>query len=312
MLPHKMTCIYANGTKAQNLKYCTKEEGRKSGPWIHGTCTEKKNGAQGKRTDLDDFVRDYLEEGGLTPELVEQYQGYAARYHKHVESLKGALALAVAKAEEKAYWQEQARKKAAGEEIEGQQQRKVVLFFGPTAMGKTTAVKLEVGKTDEDLYVKDGNNKWFCGYAQEENVLFDELRKEAFSGSLATFNAMTNKGACQVETKGGYTMLTADTLYFTSNTHPTDIWNTKWADGKYRAMARRHAEVHWWNDEGNYIVLENPGPEPMTEDEEVLEEWKKKNDDWVSFWKGRNRPIQEGDSAVPDQDEEYFTFGCNQ
>ena len=77
-------------------------------------------------------------------------------------------------------------------------------------------------------------------------------------------------------------------------------------------MARRHAEVHWWNDEGNYIVLENPGPEPMTEDEEVLEEWKKKNDDWVSFWKGRNRPIQEGDSAVPDQDEEYFTFGCNQ
>ena len=32
----------ANGDKESNLKYCTKEEGRKEGPWTWGTLLEKK------------------------------------------------------------------------------------------------------------------------------------------------------------------------------------------------------------------------------------------------------------------------------
>ena len=74
--PHKMSLLFANGTKAKNLEYCTKEDTRVAGPWLYGTLLEKKNGQQGKRTDLDDFAEAYME-GGLTEELVEKYPGLA-------------------------------------------------------------------------------------------------------------------------------------------------------------------------------------------------------------------------------------------
>ena len=219
----------------------------------------------------------------------------------------------MAKAQQKEYWKKQYQLKQEGLPMTGQQQRRCVLLFGPSAVGKTTEVKTTAyGEYDEELYEKAGNNKWFEGYNGENHVLFDELRKAAFDGSLETFNSMTNIGCIQVEYKGGSTVLQAEHLYFTSNWHPTDIWNSTWADGKYRAMARRHAEVHWWNDAKNKVVLENPGEEPVTDDQEIIDGWNEKNERWMSFWKGRNRPIQEGDSAVPDQDEMYFTFGCNQ
>ena len=52
-------------------------------------------------------------------------------------------------------------KEQRGEEFTGQQQRNLVLLFGPTAVGKTTHVKKEVyGNKKEDLYTKNGRTKW--------------------------------------------------------------------------------------------------------------------------------------------------------
>lgn len=306
MHPHRMSLLHAKGTLKANVKYCTKDESRKDGPWMYGTCEDPKGG-QGKRCDLDDFARAVTTAGSITDEIKEQFHGHVMRFGHHAKQMLADEAVKQAKAEQAKFWREQFLKKEAGEAWKGQQQRHCVFLFGPTAVGKTTHVMMEtVGRLEEDLYTKDGNNKWFDGYQGEENVLFDEMRRDAFGGRIEAFNAMTNHGVVQVEIKGSTTILKANKLWFTANKHPLDIWDVEWRDAKYRAFLRRFAEVHWWNDEKNLIVLKNPGPEEDTED------WKKKNSDWLSFWKGKAVPVEDFPGPIQvEQHGLYFTFGCN-
>ena len=67
-------------------------------------------------------------------------------------------------------------------------------------------------------------------------------------------------------------------------------------DGRFRAVARCFAEVHWWNDRGRLTVLKNPGPEEDTD------EWREAEEKWKEFWAWKYRPIREGDSWTPDFD----------
>ena len=46
-----------------------------------------KNGAQGKRNDLDVFAEMVLEKGGLTDEVIDAMPGHAMRYNKHAKDL---------------------------------------------------------------------------------------------------------------------------------------------------------------------------------------------------------------------------------
>ena len=59
--------------------------------------------------------------------------------------------------------------------------------------------------------------------------------------------------------------------------------------------------MHWWNDQKELTILENPGEFQNTP------EWSESNEKWVHFWKGLRRQIQEGDSSVIGEDS-YFTF----
>ena len=142
-------------------------------------------------------------------------------------------------------------------------------LFGPTAVGKTTQVKMEVmGRMKLPLYEKQCNNKWWDGYNGELHVLMDEFKGSTY-GPIEDFNRLTNKGVVAVETKGATTLLVADAMYFTTNKHPCQWWmNDKdkdkpchyGNDARFRAVARRFAEVHWWNDKNELTVLKNPGP----------------------------------------------------
>ena len=247
-----------------------------------------------------------LEEGGITTKVEEEFAGHSLRYQKHVKDYIAFKKLRDAKDKEKQYWIDMYEKEQRGEEFTGQQQRNLVLLFGPTAVGKTTWVKKEVyGNKKEDLYTKNGKNKWWCGYEGENNVLIDEFNGNEF-GSIEFFNEMTNIGCLQIETKGGQSVLTAENIYIASNKHPCHWWkkgegNIDWSDQRYRALVRRFKQVHWWNDQRELTILENPC------EEENTPEWYESNEKWVHFWKGLRRPIQEGDSSVPGQDS-YFTF----
>lgn len=312
-LGHTGHCIAAKGTKKQNIAYCTKDDDRLDGPWVWGTCTTPdKSGKQGKRTDLDEFAEAVSAKGCVDEEIAEEFRGMVMRFGKHAQQMVDTAKYRKAKADELAYWQEQVAKKNRGEATDGQKQRKLYLYFGPTAVGKTTNVKLDVVEAFGEMpFEKDGNNKWWDGYVDEKAILVDEWRLGF--GSIETFNAITNVGVTRVEHKGGYGTLTADAMYFTTNSHPLDIFDTKWVDGRYRAMARRFHKVYWWNDDKELTVLENPhfmmGDE--REDAEAA---------WIRFWK---RDKQQNVVRVEDEnrrrddpafslahanDDKYFTW----
>lgn len=306
--PYKMSWQYANGTKVSNKKYCTKEDGRIDGPWYINE--DKFNTAgQGRRSDMDKFALLVLENNGITEEVVDEMPGHAAQFGKNAQYLVNTLALQRAEKEEMEYWKEQARLRREGLAIQGQQQRHLELYFGPTAVGKTTQIKLEIiGERGERLYTKNCANKWWCGYDKHDVVLMDEFRGDSF-GKMEDFNNVTNKGALQVETKGGNTVLLASEMHFASNRHPCHWWKKGsngyygWNDARFQAVARRFSKVHWWNDENELKILVNPG---RTDD--GSEGWAERNLEWRKFWTWNNRPVEEGDTVDTANQLGYFTL----
>ena len=82
------------------------------------------------------------------------------RFGKLAKEAAAASKIRKAKVEEKKYWKQQYQLEQEGLPITGQQQRRLVLFFGPTAVGKTTKVKMiAYGEYDEELYEKGGEQQ---------------------------------------------------------------------------------------------------------------------------------------------------------
>lgn len=297
----------ANGNKASNLKYCTKEEGHKEGPWTWGTLLDKKNGNQGKRTDMDDFATMIEEQGGLTDDVIMAYPGHALQFKRQAKERTEEIVMKQAKEKEKAWWMEQRRLKDAGLPFESQRQMKCIFLIGPTAVGKTTYVKMETLGAGEDLYKKAGNNRWYPGYAGEKHMLVDEMTTGFCDKDIRNFNEFTNLGMNVQEIKGSHVLLEVETAWFTSNKHPLEIWGECNKSGTYKAFARRFSEVHWWNDDKRLIILKNPGAK---EDAVDVTAWKKEYARWMSFWDGK--PVPEGYSTTPGEPVvDYYTFGAN-
>lgn len=299
----------AKGDKESNLKYCTKEEGRKEGPWTWGTLLEKKNGNQGKRSDLNDFAMMIEEYGGITDEVMQAFPGHALQFRRQAKERTEEIVMKLAKEKEKAWWMEQKRLKDAGLPYLTQRQMKCIMLFGPTAVGKTTHVKLETLGMGEDLYEKAGNNKWYPGYAGEKHMLVDEMTTGFCEKDIRNFNKMTNLGMNVQEVKGSHVLLDVETAWFTTNKHPLHIWDEVKESGTYKAFIRRFDEVHWWNDQKKLVILKNPGSKDDADDEA---QWKKDYTRWMSFWNGKQLD-DEHRTIVPGQEvKNYFTFGCNQ
>lgn len=297
LAPHKVSLLHAKGSKKSNIAYCTKNEGKLGECYIWGTCLYDEG--QGKRNDMNNFAAAVLEAGGINDDIIDEYAGHALRYHKHAEQLVNLTALAKSEADDMAYWAAEAAKQDEGLPIEGQRQRHLELYFGPTAVGKTTAIKIEVkGRMGIQMFDKNCANKWWCGYKGQKAVLMDEFKGDSF-GSVEDFNYITNIGCQQVETKGGQTVMNADNMYFTTNKHPMYWWKRRngegtldWTDARFRAVARRFKKVVWWNDAKEKTVLMNPGPCPVEYDGPIAraekDAWDMANAEWIAFWKWRS------------------------
>lgn len=293
-------CESTKMSKETNIKYCTKEEGRMDGPWIFGTCFDNKG--QGKRTDLDDFAKAVIAKGGIDDEIESANPGMVMKYSVHAKRMIADSDRRKAEAEELKYWAEQYERQQAGLPIEGQKPRDLVLLFGPTAVGKTTQAMLKSYELYRSLpFNKDGSSIWWDGYDnnKHKSVLIDEWR--IGFGTIEQFNQITNKGSTSIQFKGSTGILDAETMFFTTNHHPSGIYKMTWKDARFRALARRFKEVHWWNDKKELTVLKNPDS-TMGDDETSVEEWE-------NFWKNspEQRPVAEGDSAVPGEST-YFTW----
>lgn len=311
--PHKLTWLHSKQDKYVNHKYCTKDdtriEGNESGPWYlynDESVFKRKNGNQGKRTDLDRFADMVLENGGITEAVVAEMPGHAMQFHKNADNLVQKLRVQKNKEAEKEYWKAEAERKRNGEQTLGQQQRHIELWFGPTGVGKTTTIKTEViGERELDLYTKNSGNKWWDGYTNEPVVLFDEFNGD--SPHITGFNDMTNIGVLPLENKGGTVVLSATEMHFASNSHPSHWWKKPHSEGFYNgkdatywAVARRFKKVHWWNEDKELTVLDNPGKNDGTA------EWKEKNRKWYLFWAWEQRTLEEGDEIVVGAIRGYF------
>lgn len=301
----------ARGSKQQNIAYCTKTKGRADdySSAMNGTCTgtEANRAGQGRRTDIDRFAEEVIKAGGITVALIDDSPGMCLKYMKQANALSEYRALVQAEEAELEVVRQRIADKKAGIKVDVLP-RHLVLLFGPSAVGKTTmAVDYAVEKYNKMPYKKQGDKEWWCSYAGQQVILVDEWRRNFVKGQLQGFNDVSNRGPYRGEVKGGQTTVIAEEMIFTSNRHPADIYNTTWRDASYRAMARRFAQVLWWDDDKECTQLFNPGEKPETEDEEELEAWAEANTAWVRFWTWKTRSSEAGDTFDPNVDN-YFTL----
>lgn len=199
----------ARGTAQQNRDYCTKVDTRVEGPFEYGVIPK-----QGSRSDLG-AIKDLIDSGASEADVAEQYFGQYVRYHNGFRQYRSVTA-------RKRDWK-----------------TKVVVHYGSTGLGKTFRAHKLGG---EKLYIKDCENKWWERYQGEEQVLLDEF--DGATLSINRFKQLGDRGAANVEVKGGSVSWCAKTLYITSNTAPGDWWPAaKSVD--FEAVIRRVDE--WWH-----------------------------------------------------------------
>ena len=309
----------ANGNKKSNIAYCSDPEKRVDGKdgkvYLYGTCADGSKGP-GARTDVARFQKALVEKGKIDIQLLDDFPKESLTYIKQAQSLVSVLNYQKARKTELEKWQKQAELKAQGKKY-GLKPRELILYFGPSAVGKTTNAFIDAIERfpDHVAYKKQGKTKWWDYYDNERAVVCDEWQRE-LTGSIESFNDLTNEGIYMGEAKGGQVQIVAEVMYFTTNRHPRDIFNTRWDDGVYRAMVRRFAKVYWWNDACELTELKNPGEKPVFLGEEGEDprsiEWKTMNDAWVHFWKGK--PVQDGTVIINENgqmnsnDQNYFTW----
>ena len=179
----------SRGTWEQNKAYCTKEQTREAGPWEFGTHL-----AQGRRSDLQDVAGMVLA-GSAFADIARAHPTSWIRYGKGVVALRAAVL------DEPRDWPAD-----------------VHVFVGPTETGKSRAAHDEGG---DSVYVLcDPAGKWWDGYCGQQTVIIDDFRGEI---GFTYLLKLLDRYPMQVQTKGGWTNLSARHWYITSNL-PVEDW----------------------------------------------------------------------------------------
>lgn len=111
--------------------------------------------------------------------------------------------------------------------------KSVTCFWGPPGTGKSLTVR---GLLEGKEYFRAFNGKWFDGYAYEKILWIDDMQPKQFT--RASFLQLCDFGTVRMEVKGGTVLIVADTIYITSNYHPSD-----WFE-KGEAACRRMTIYH--------------------------------------------------------------------
>jgi len=173
----------SRGTYEQNKTYCTKEDTREAGPWEFG-----EHLVQGRRTDLGE-VASMVIAGASFADIARAHPTTWIRYGKGVIALRAAV-------------MDTPRDWAAD----------VHVFIGPTGTGKSRTAHAEGG--DSRYILGDPAGKWWDGYAGQETVIIDDYRGEI---QFTYLLKLLDRYPMQVQTKGGWTNLSAKHWFITSN-----------------------------------------------------------------------------------------------
>lgn len=121
-----------------------------------------------------------------------------------------------------------------------QVERTCHVFWGATGTGKSRAAWEAAGM---DAYPKDPRTKFWCGYSGQEHVVIDEFR-----GGIDISHVLRwlDRYPVLVEIKGGSQVLSARTLWITSNLSPRQ-WYPELDEPSVLALLRRLKVVEYIN-----------------------------------------------------------------
>lgn len=195
----------ARGSPADNIAYCTKEEGRLGGPYEYGTRPTK---GQGARKDLD-VISDQLKAGHSLKRIAEEFPSDFIRYHRGFAALQSHVA----------------------PRRSDHMKTQVFVLFGAGGTGKSTfARRLARFLSSDDICSGDiysvappkGSGLYYDGYNQGDVVIFEE-----FNGARmvpTTFNQLCDAGEYQVPIHGGQCQFNSRYIIITTNVHPSQWW----------------------------------------------------------------------------------------
>jgi len=194
------------GTPQQAIKYCTKEETRIDGPFVHGVLPFKVNS-----TPDWEAIWTLAKQG----DFEQVPKNIALRCFTNLLRIRATYDVPV-----------------GCESVRG------VWLYGAPGVGKSFYVR----QTYPDVWSKTPHNKWWDGYAGQRFVVIDDLGMDHkyMGGYLKNW---LDSYAVSIEIKGGVAPLKADTIIITSNYHPRQIWGDD--PLLYQAIRRRLREVLW-------------------------------------------------------------------
>lgn len=206
----------AMGSRDSNVAYCTKDDGRKDGPWTYGEPETE----QGRRNDLG-AIKELLDSGASTSDVADKHFASWVRYRDSF-----------------GYYAELVRQRTRSPP----QRRDVVCIVGPPGSGKTTLAEEIERLSGEPAYWWSGD-QWFPDYAGNRVMVLDEFR----GGLAITFllRLLDPKAKpLDLPIKGGHVRMLSHLVVITSNLLPE-----QWYDPKYRlqleAIGRRIGTFIW-------------------------------------------------------------------
>lgn len=180
------------GSHDQAVAYCTKEDTRVSDPVYLGDPV-----VQGQRNDIR-ALHEAVVSGKTDVVLQEEFTEAYYKYYKAVDRVRANL-------------------------LTPRSDKPIVeWYYGKTGTGKTR----KAYEDNPNAYFKDmSNGKWWSGYAQQDCVILDDMRKDTFK--YHELLRLLDRYPLMVEFKGGAMHFNSPKIIITSCFRPEEMYDTR-------------------------------------------------------------------------------------
>ena len=203
---------FRKGTPQEAATYCKKSDGQIQGPFEFG-----KLSTPGTRTDLIHF-RDAIRDGKRKRHLVEDMPACMQKYERFYLTV------------------DYLTRPRSGH-------REVVLFYGPTGLGKSLTVHRAWENLDYWTMPLTNGTLWFDGYDGQERALLDDFAGKHSHVSLVVLLRLLHEFPERVPVKGGHVWWNPSIIAITTNIHPNQWYDYTNRTEQRLALKRRISKV---------------------------------------------------------------------